>query len=257
MIRRMNWSFFLAAAVAIGFVANDAYGYKVTHSTAGVVFYDDLEGTVGDPTTAEVGTWGGVSNSVPALIDDASPGANHGSTYAKRDRPGNHQVEAVFDLSGNGGNAFNSGVLTTEFAIYLNGDGSHEWNTIMVLDDRPGSGENVGEAFAYILEKSACCGNSTNWFDDVSGKPMGVDRVLDAWHTVKLVADLDANTSQLFVNGTAGDLLSARDVAVSRVYSRAEANNKHHYIDAVPEPASLVLMIISSLGLLLGRGRRS
>ncbi len=232
---------FLVMITIVTALDKSVQAYKVTHSTAGVVFQDDLEEAVGEPLTAEIGTWGGISNGLPTAIDDAFPGAYSGSTYVQRARPGNHQIEAVLDLSGNGGNAFNSGVLTTEFAIYLNSsDDSHQWNTILVLDDRPGSGENVGEAFAYILEKSACCGNSTNWWDDVSAAPTGVDRVLDEWHTVKLVADLDADTSQLFVNGTAGDLLSARDVAVSRVYSRAEANNKYHYIDAVGETTPLV-----------------
>ncbi len=239
----------LSVFTLVVLLTGSSFAYQVIWNDGAnehIVFADSMEEEVGAilGTSMTVGAWGHVDGSLPIAIDDGFPGAATGVTYFKRERGGTHQLEALLDLNPNGGNAFTTGTLRVEFAYFLENDGpggTHEWNSLAILDDRRGQSEVVTHAAAYILDKSACCDMSTDWWNDVADAPTGVGLNLGQWNLFSLFLDLDNDVSQLSINGVPGEQQYANDVSVSRVYGRAEDGGKYYFFDgtgtiATPPP---------------------
>ena len=253
----------LAAIAVLGPFSSVSQAWIVTHDGV-TIFSDDQESEgVGAEMVAEVGSYGYVGTTSPLLITGDSSGeasggpgaAFNGDNYNRKSRnasPATHQQEAVFE-----GGAITTGVLNAKIAYWQ--PSTDDWNSIAIFDNRVGEGENAGETYSYILYHPS--NTSEYWSDDKHGDGSGSTGALinvDAWNTMEIILDFNNLTTEVITNGVSGGAYAvASPVPVGRIYWRNEGGggDKTLYTDAIPEPASLILMGVGGL-MLLSRRRR-
>ena len=77
----------LTAVAVLGLMTGVSQAFLVTHSTAGTLFYDDMDEAEGETMAAEVGTWGlGTTTMISGPVDGGPDGAASGDTYLERGR---------------------------------------------------------------------------------------------------------------------------------------------------------------------------
>ena len=250
----------LAAIAVLGPFSSVSQAWIVTHDGV-TIFSDDQESEgVGNVMEAEVGSYGYVGTTSPLLITGDSSGqasggpgaAFNGDNYNRKSRNvAQHMQEAVFD-----GGAISTGVLNAKIAYWQ--PSTDDWNSIAIFDNRVGEGENGGETYSYILFKPTVSGD--NWSDEKigGGGDTGAAINVDAWNTMEIILDFNDYTTEVITNGVSGGAYAVDSpVPVGRIYWRNEGGggDKTLYTDAIPEPASLILMGAGGL-MLLSRRRR-
>jgi len=250
--------FLVTLSVAFGmmFATTTAQAILATHSTDGVLFYDDMEGGT---FAAEVGNWGtgntlsngdpldAVTEMVTGAEAGGPAGAFSGNDYGKISRVGQQVLsEAILDHS------VSSGVLTLE---------THYWLDIVAqelgtVDNRVGFDTDPFQAQTYLWNWNGA--PVTNWRNttNYSSYPdTGAPVLTGQWNTLKMDVDLDNDTMQVWVNGVGGTSVATRNLgaAVTRVALRiGDGAGSSFYLDSVPipEPQSIILLGIGLSGLL-------
>ena len=246
----------LTGVIVFGLTSNAAQAYLITHSTDGVLFYDDMEGGT---FAAEVGNWGsGNTHPTSGLPIDAvremvtgaetggPAGAFAGNDYGKISRPEGQQVlaEAILDHS------VSSGTLTLE---------THYWLDIVAqeigtVDNRVGFDTDPTQAQTYLWNwDGAPVTNWRNTTNYASYPDTGAPVLPGQWNTLKMEVNLDDDTVQVWVTSVATNNL---DEAVTRVALRiGDSSGSAFYLDAVPEPTTGTICIAGLL-MLFGCCRR-
>ena len=283
MMRRLTALFAVLAAVAmLGPLSGVTNAFTVTWNGT-VIAQDDIESEgLGNPYEAEVGEWqhshrGGATTLATLITGDSYANdpahfeiqgptkAFSGDHYvARHRRNGAHGNEnaMVLDLSANGGNLYGAsgGVMTIKTMMYLpgeqGGDGYYSSaNSIAIVDQYTSPHGEDGTDFAYVTAGPA---TGTNWTDAFTGSALA-PHTFDKWMLVEIVLDFDNMQTQLTVDGkTLGPVASHAAGLVGRVFWRGETGGGlfiGHYLDAIPEPASMALLAGGGL-LLLSRRRR-
>ena len=272
----------LAAVAMLGPLSGVTNAFTVTWNGT-VIAQDDIESEgLGNPYEAEVGEWqhshrGGATTLATLITGDAYANdpshfeiqgptkAFTGDYYvARHRRNGAHGNEnaMVLDLSANGGNLYGAsgGVMTIKTMMYLpggqDGSGGHysSANSIAIIDQYTAPHGEDGTDFAYVTSGPATGTNWTDAFTDTALAP----HTFDKWMLVELVLDFDNMQTTLTVDGkTLGPVASHAAGLVGGVFWRGETGGGlfiGHYLDAIPEPASLALMGLG--GLVFLRRRR-
>ena len=272
----------LAAVAMLGPLSGVTNAFTVTWNGT-VIAQDDIESEgLGNAYEAEVGEWqhshrGGATTLATLITGDAYANdpshfeiqgptkAFTGDYYvARHRRNGAHGNEnaMVLDLSANGGNLYGAsgGVMTIKTMMYLpggqDGSGGHysSANSIAIIDQYTAPHGEDGTDFAYVTSGPATGTNWTDAFTDTALAP----HTFDKWMLVELVLDFDNMQTTLTVDGkTLGPVASHAAGLVGRVFWRGETGGGlfiGHYLDAIPEPASLALMGLG--GLVFLRRRR-
>jgi len=287
-MKKMNLTGVLSVLVAVvAMMTPSAYAQTV-------VFSDPIEGGVGTGsfTGATVGSWGGGQT---VYTDDDLSGAStpgpttaaDGDTYIERMRAGGSVPSGGFnsdgngeaqgggngidlDLTPNGGQPYDSGILDVQFKYWIPTGAVGDYNSILMSNSQGASKASPSQTLAttYIIATAGSAGN--NWRDDVptiGGAGAGSDVFRGQWTTFDLSLNLDTDSYTLTTTPTTGDPSvgtydMVRDTSVSAMNWRGEAKGRGHYIDGpftvtwIPEPTSLVLLTMASLGLLIVRRRR-
>ena len=250
----------LTVVTLLGLMCGVSQAYLVTHSTQGTLFFDDLEEAVGTPMAAEIGSWG-ISNTemITGAVVGGPPGAALGSTYAQRWRGAGAPTQAPTMDGGQEAiltEAVSTGLLHVEFMYWMN---PHK-QSLGVIDNNLGNGAPPIDGVAYILCHDA---HSTTMFRDERGPGAGGNTGAlinyGQWNKMEIDIDLDAGTNEVSVNGVSGGTynnLAGPGATVARVLWRSEGTGFGHFIDAVPEPASMTLLSLGGLLALLRRRRR-
>lgn len=215
--------------------------FLVTHDTAGVLFFDDLNEPIGTRPIAEVGTWGGgVTEMIAGGVIGGPAGAANGNTYLERWRgpdPSRSGASSIVDMEAVFTQPVSTGQLHIEF-MYWNTD---DWQSVGITDDNIGNGVPPEDGAAYIYSNFTQ-GSSAQWWDNRrSGAPpggtppggsTGAALNLGQWNKMEIDIDLDNDLTEVKVNGISGGTYNGSDSVISRVNWRAESNNLGHFIDA-------------------------
>ena len=111
---------------------------------------------------------------------------------------------------------------------------------------------------AYILTKMNA--NPTEWWDDLPNQSTGAPFNTFAWNKMEIDLDLDNMMAEVSINGVGGGQYATGngiggENVVGRVLYRGETGARSHFIDAVPEPATLSLLALGAVALI--RRKRS
>ena len=203
--------------------------FRVTSSTHGRVFVDDMEG---DVISAEVGSWSHTAGYAVGMTNGPAFGggpwvAASGTDYqyATRGIAGESHANFTHTLT--------SGTVHFEFAYYwIDGD----WPNIYIGDD---DGDRMDDDAAnFIMDLHQWAGaNFQDDFQNADGE-FDVAQKKDQWILIDIWIDLDARTKQIAIDGVASSVESfdqpgtpAADIA--RIGFRNEVSG-HTLIDAAP-----------------------
>ncbi|MEA1950909.1 MAG: PEP-CTERM sorting domain-containing protein [Planctomycetota bacterium] len=231
-------------------------------SSNGIEFYDDFEtGTVGlAPDNGLLpGEWSlEQSSSVPIVIDGETPGAFEGTQYLYGVRSPEHKPFAVFE---NG--VINDDTIHVEFMAYIpDGVPSRGFSTIFGRGPAPSIEKLPAILLASSLDGS---GNITGSgaFEYYDGSAYVLDTSVsfttDTWHKWELDFDESTAICTLTIDGGSGLSWSSASYydgdGVDRFAMRAAVNGGKWYVDAVPEPSMLVLILSVIGGLVILRAK--
>jgi len=140
----------LAVVAVLLLMSGATRAFLVTHDTAGVLFFDDLDEPIGASPFAEVGYWGGgVTEMITGTVTDGPAGAATGNTYLERWRgpsPSRSGASSIVDMEAVFTQPVFTGQLHIEF-MYWNTD---DWQSVGIVDNNIGNGVPAEDGAAYI-----------------------------------------------------------------------------------------------------------
>lgn len=214
---------------------------------------DTYEGdTVGNTVVADTGTWagpfGGGAAELAVVTNAGSPGAFSGSQYAIMDNPSDTTSQPGIEATG--GSASAGDTLQYRSMMYLDSGMSNITSPFGILFRLGGSNT------VYTYRNA----NGT-WKDfigaaNVAG-PSGL--LFDTWQEWTLDYTVGAATATLTVAGTTMTITGASgNTGTFSAHIFANKNNIPNddvYLDDVPEPATMIMLVLGGLAGLLRRRR--
>ena len=266
---------FAVVCVCVLALAGTVQANTITHNGV-LLFSDNFESQfVGsNPSTFDIssglGQWEVNGPDIALVVDDANPpnpGAFEGSKYLHMAR-GN----GIYTGRGIGDNPVDTGLIHAEMMVYqedpgvffthgASAGGEGQNSTTALALDALNDGtlmRNTGSYATLGLLQAAGGGNLTY--------------IEDQWQKWEFDIDLDSDTYVVTIDGvpSASTALNTGlttddgnstpiDPSIRWIGARMSGTNAPSvvYFDAVPEPSTVVLLLISLVGLVVGFGRRS
>ncbi|HOW73506.1 MAG TPA: PEP-CTERM sorting domain-containing protein [Phycisphaerae bacterium] len=254
--------FAVLAASMVGLFLSPAGGTEILWNNVVLVSdnFDTTAGggndTLGAQPLADVGAWISNDTTVNNVVTNASaPGAQQGDAYLRLAHDGTAtgaaQLKANFAPITTAGDTF-----TWRSRVYFTG-GGHD-------DDYQFSARTTGtggfpDDYVFL---TTIRGGVVNAYDGSGYVPTSTKILPDRWTTWEISYTRGANTFSWLVNGVGDTAAPAmpgaadRDIGFAMFwgnYTSSQDGGFPVYLDAVPEPASIVLLVLGGLGLLVTR----
>ena len=247
-------------------LAGTAHADFITHddgTTVTTVFSETYENqTVGAvPTDANVspgpGTWDNVSYSgaggnIVDVVNDAFPGAAEGSKYLKLARPFDGSAVVTRNVG-----AITTGSVHAEFMVYSESD------SVMFNASADGGGEgmNAGTIMALDPLSDGTLQKLTGVYGDLGLlQAAGGGNMTYAsgdWQKWEFDIDMDADSYVLTIDGAPSAVTALNQTGRTMSYLGTRMHQgATAYLDAVPEPSTVLLISLSLVGLVVSGRRR-
>lgn len=253
-------SYFLRFSVLIAGVmisslsfAPAAMAIRIESSQHGVIFIDDFESvTAGSfPNNAALpGTWAGNPPPRVTVVSDAVPGAFQGTNYLKLHR----ETTFADSFAQFASTPVTIGFMHTEVMLYIP-SGNQSPVEIVVSAGL----EYGGFPSAWVTDAFANPNGDVTFYNHALGQTVdtGIDYEVDVWQKWELDHDIAGGTFTITVDGNSTSALPFIDPIIGgegirMVSFRVGNDNAVFYMDAVravPEPASIALLIAGAVGL--------